>query len=205
MTFDLSRVFTAVNADKLKHGDKVICADTLEALKRRVDQNEGVEELQTVNCEDWERRFGFRMHNSSLAYLVEEAENCTNCGARWVCPMGVPKEPKLTRCDAYEPIQKENKWRPFKNKDELCKVWEQKQRCKGDHIIPTPLEMPFIWVQRIDKSTGESQHLITSFNVPILRNEQWTNGVSVEGTSITLEALFRCYEFLDGTPCGVEE
>ena len=81
MEFDKSRVYTAVNADELRAGDKVIVADQLYVLKQRVQEckeNSAVV-LQKINGEDWGRRFGLTMSDFALAYLVERAENCTNC------------------------------------------------------------------------------------------------------------------------------
>ncbi len=38
MKFDKNRIYSAVNADELKPGDKVILADTLAELKRVVER-----------------------------------------------------------------------------------------------------------------------------------------------------------------------
>lgn len=45
MKFDISRVYTAVNADELKAGDKVIVADTIEILKEKISENCELSEL----------------------------------------------------------------------------------------------------------------------------------------------------------------
>ena len=48
MEFDKSRVFTTVNADELKVGSKVIVADNLASLKRRVAVYYNDKEFTTI-------------------------------------------------------------------------------------------------------------------------------------------------------------
>jgi len=242
MKFDKSRVFTAVNANELKPGDKVIVSDTMSMLTLLVRETTDSMELATlkkVHLDNEVARFETSTGNWCLAYLVERKENCTNCDCcvcaerNWAtdlgneriycCPRYKPKTEKKPDCPTCknreecdivlgknsdrtgcEEWEAEKHYRPFANTDELVKVWNAKIGMPRCLQTDGALTKPYIWVQRLDKSTGVSQHLITSLNVPILKNELWTNGVSVEGTSITLEALFRCYEFLDGSPCGVE-
>lgn len=194
MEFDKTRCYSALNADELKHGDKVVVADNLVDLMEFVRKND-VHEIEDILSEKCSERFGVcGMANYALAYLVERAENCTNCGARWVCPMGVPKEPKLTRCDAYEPIQKkENKWRPFKDTDELIKVWGS--RCnEGKGYILNSLDMPHIWIRQKECSKGGL--LITYFG---------EDEVKTDMGFMTMSKLLSDYTFTDGSPCGVEE
>ena len=137
--------------------------------------------------EDYDLRFevNFNKGRYALAYLVERAENCTNCGARWVCPLNAPENPSITRCNAYEPLKlnTEPHYRPFKDTDELIKVWDAK--------IGTPkwgtdgdLTMPLIWVRN---KSNKKPWLINEFGKRIL------------------DYLFTNCEFLDGSPCGVEE
>lgn len=78
MNFDKSRVYTAVNADELKVGSKVLVADNLETLKKKVDTDEGVQILKKVWGEDYEERFEVEglsfCYRYPLAYLVTEKE-----------------------------------------------------------------------------------------------------------------------------------
>lgn len=77
MEFDKSKVYTAINADELKVGSKVILADTLEELKYyaiRRNQSINVDILREVRKEDVVARFGNGMTAYTLAYLVEEPE-----------------------------------------------------------------------------------------------------------------------------------
>ena len=75
MEFDKSRVFTALNADKLKIGSKVIVANNLEDLKTRVRTDYDSCILARVCEENYEHRFElFATSHWLLAYLVSEPE-----------------------------------------------------------------------------------------------------------------------------------
>lgn len=238
MEFDKDRVFTAVNADELHAGDKVIVADTIHCLYNEVAKNNPLI-LEVTGCNDWtfERRIitndGF---SSALAYLVERAENCTNCGnrgnsycscfirgksddelSRTVCGnyirLSEPKtEKKCEDCkkaytdypcvanvyhdatgQACKKFEAESHYRSFKDIDELIKVWDAK--------IGTPnwgtdgdLTMPHIWIR--EKGCNKSADLITCYG---------SKGITVRGGGIYFDTLFAMFEFLDGSPCGVEE
>ena len=74
MEFDKSRVYTALNADELKVGSKVIVADNIASLKVFV-QDEDVCILQGITSESDVYRFIISVDGVySLAYLVEEPE-----------------------------------------------------------------------------------------------------------------------------------
>ena len=71
MKFDKSKVYTALNADELKEGDKVLLADNLEELKKQVKDYESPTMLAEIapECE----HFRFKNPNDlwyALAYLV---------------------------------------------------------------------------------------------------------------------------------------
>ena len=76
MEFDKSKVYTALNADELKVGSKVILADSLECIKHYVKRNQSID-IDTL-VEVREERFIARFFNGSatynLAYLVSEPE-----------------------------------------------------------------------------------------------------------------------------------
>lgn len=71
MKFDVSRVYTAVNADELKVGSKVFVADNLEELRTKVELDAKAEVL--LGIEPNNRLYRFRVHyaRSALAYLIE--------------------------------------------------------------------------------------------------------------------------------------
>ena len=71
MKFDVSRVYSAVNADELKVGSKVIVADNLEELKAKVEQGTEPVILQGIEPDDRLYRFVTLYPRNALAYLVE--------------------------------------------------------------------------------------------------------------------------------------
>ena len=71
MEFDKSRVYTAVNADELKIGSKVIVADTLASLKEKVTNDDTSKLICILSSEDTEYRFHVDCSDYALAYLVE--------------------------------------------------------------------------------------------------------------------------------------
>jgi hypothetical protein len=83
MEFDKSRVYTALNADELKVGSKVIVSDNITSLKDRIAiYNEGSDEYVTritnIQDEEYADRFEIEATDKyvsthwSLAYLVSE-------------------------------------------------------------------------------------------------------------------------------------
>ena len=74
MEFDRSRVYSAVNADELKPGDKVIVAYDLATLKRCVKDNNPIDTLCRIGEEEYMFRFGVKGNCAAfaLAYLVEK-------------------------------------------------------------------------------------------------------------------------------------
>lgn len=78
MKFDKARVYTALNADELKVGSKVICGNTLMELKKNVHYAEDIKHLKRINDEFKEYRFYCGADSYSLAYLIEPPEIDTN-------------------------------------------------------------------------------------------------------------------------------
>lgn len=80
--FDYSKVYTAVNADKLKIGSKVYVAKNLHDLRDQVQENSicTLCTLSSIRSEEWQDRFAAKhisdgvMIMSPLAYLVSEPE-----------------------------------------------------------------------------------------------------------------------------------
>ena len=101
MKFNEDRVYSAINANELRPGDKVCVADTLMGLENRV-RHECVAELEEVLPDYNEHRFKAYLGIHNLAYLVERKENCTNCGGRFTCIRQKPEHPELTKCCNYK-------------------------------------------------------------------------------------------------------
>lgn len=71
MEFDKSKVYTALNADELKEGDKVLLADNLEDLKNLVKDDDSPIILAAIAYEDQQFRFKSTADLwYALAYLV---------------------------------------------------------------------------------------------------------------------------------------
>ena len=76
MEFDKSRVYTAMNADELKVGSKVIVADSLAKLKEHV---ESIDQshlciIDGIFPENMIYRFSAQGYEWALAYLISEPE-----------------------------------------------------------------------------------------------------------------------------------
>ena len=87
MEFDKNGVYTALNADELKVGSKVIVANNLGSLKARVDEyydngdDTYIRTIKSIETEDCEKRFevstivgGYSTVYCGLVYLISEAE-----------------------------------------------------------------------------------------------------------------------------------
>jgi hypothetical protein len=92
----------------------------------------------------------------------------------------------------------EKHYRPFANTDELIKVWKEKIEADTvcDEYELSKYELPYVWVRYKMNQCGQMGILITKFE---------KNYVQIEGDMIAMHALMADYEFLDGSPCGVEE
>lgn len=119
MEFDKSRVYTVLNADELKVGDKVIVADDYGTLKRNVEDGERAFPLDAVYSEFTKDRFGikygeYNTQSYHLAYLVQRAQ--------------------------------EKKWRAYKDCDEM--VEDFKKRYGNAINADNPMWHPLIWVKK---------------------------------------------------------
>ena len=75
MEFDVSRVFTAVNANKLKVGSKVYVADTIGAIREIVKNDSAIiDTIKGIMPENMDARFFDGTEHWHLAYLVSEPE-----------------------------------------------------------------------------------------------------------------------------------
>lgn len=74
MEFCKSKVYTALNADELKVGSKVMVANSLATLKNLVEEDLSIVTLVGIDDESYSARFFDGTTNWYLAYLVEEPE-----------------------------------------------------------------------------------------------------------------------------------
>ena len=76
LSFDLSKVYTSVNADELHEGDVVCVADSLSLLKINV-RNNTVAQIISIESEDSCFRFDVGVGRFNLAYLVKRSVDFT--------------------------------------------------------------------------------------------------------------------------------
>jgi len=74
MEFDKSKVYTALNADELKIGSKVIVADTIDELKQYIESDCDINTIDNIMPEYCQNRFALSNSCYNLAYLVSEPE-----------------------------------------------------------------------------------------------------------------------------------
>ena len=197
MEFQRERVYTALNADELRAGDKVIVANTLAELRKSVEENciADVVTLKEVHGEDCLSRFITSEGWYPLAYLYvrkPQPSVCDNCRrSKWGGDRSCVLEEGYG-CNDYEPKRAEKKYRPFANTDELIKVWDAK--CPNKR--PVGMTMPLIWVRR--KEANTKGQLITEFG------DGWGVGIG-RGEAYNMTDLWVHFTFLDGSVCGVEE
>jgi hypothetical protein len=130
MNFDKTKVYTAVNADELKAGDKVCVADNLFDLQHDVENECNLAVIKEIYSYDKNYRFRVKFCNERndiydayyLAYLVEKAE--------------------------------EKKWKPFKDIQELIDAWASKTGA-----IARTNTMPLIWI-KYKSPPNEKTHII---------------------------------------------
>lgn len=122
MKFDESKIFTPLNADGLKKGDKVITTYGLISLKAFVTAYRTSEKLldiietvQLIRPDNFENRIITETGNFPFAYLVERS--------------------------------KEKKWRPYKDTAEM--VADYKKRF---NVNCSDYEMPLIWIKSKDNN-----------------------------------------------------
>lgn len=178
MEFDKSRVYTALNADELKVGDKVIVASCLQEMENAVEYEieECICTLKKVMDTSYSSRFciGDDERLYSIVYLVERAP--------------------------------EKKWRPYADCDEMIKDFKTRyEKSLGieDISVSSPMWHPLIWV-KCDSTSFTA--IITAFDNDPDSPQIYIGGHDTYSMKwLSLENLFNCYTYLDGSPCGVEE
>lgn len=130
MEFDKTKVYTVLNADELKKGDKVFTANTLADLKKAVAAGTNIKVLDGILGENEFGRFSWYSVeqcfacSSALAYLVEKTSG-----------------------------SQKDKFRPFNNTKELIECWAQKIGYREKACT-----MPLIWIK--SKTNGYVESVV---------------------------------------------
>lgn len=224
MEFQRERVYTALNADELKAGDKVIGAKQLGNLKYQVSQKDYYAwTIKEIKEDTYSDRFVTGNGAFPLVYLIERADNCTNCGeGRWDaehkkilcdpvnCGNGnvIFRNHEIEVCEYYKPITKQKAEIPElislgngqyverKHYRPFRNTDELIKAWIAKRMVTYPdLCLPHIWVRR--KETNSKGQLITEFSDEL--------HVSMGKEGYNMIDLFLLFTFLDGSVCGVEE
>lgn len=160
-----------------------------------------------------------RRNKMSESYVVEQnvGENQIESGISidgsvntfrcWKCGRTLPisertdfvyaSNPPKYSCKECEGIKKEKRFRPFNDCNELIEHYQKKYKSAvGCDIYFPSLYKPCIWIRDKTEDAKGDIELITGFTEH--------GNVLLNGTSYPLQILFQMYEFLDGTPVGVE-
>lgn len=196
--------FVYLEWDDVLKGKQVLASDNLQCMRR--DINDGTAKLRCVeDNSSRDKLYPFKDDRGTLWALVYydplydvklawkngkqiQARSVLYKDAEWIDS----KYPNFDDTCCEFRVKPEKKWRPFKNIAELKHVWD----IKRSPLVHPELGEHFIWIR--DKKRPDITRLITGFNGGI-------QCVAIAGEWRTLEALFDEYEFLDDTPCGVEE
>ena len=136
MEFNKSKVYTALNADELKIGSKVIVGDNLSELKENVLKHRLPKTIKVVESEDNEHRFLCDdSFHYALAYLVSVPE--IKDWIVYLCRLECVK-PYLTACrsDVWEEVQKKNgaKTKLFEGTEKEATDWYEARKQFTDII-----------------------------------------------------------------------
>lgn len=211
MIFDKSKVYTAVNADELNVGDIVYVADTLKRLKGFVDTNlaKDVKVVDDISDESNEARIGVTNTGGKvlyfyLAYLIcskrnaaaykawHEGNKIENEDPNWYKFHYRPSPEEITK-SVHQLVNNTKEYRSFNSIDELTAEFVKRFQTKTPSYA-----FPLIWVKQKDK---DERYLITGF----VKSEQSGQLIKIGNSYYGLGVFFDHYEFLDGSPCGVEK
>jgi hypothetical protein len=189
--------FVYLEWDDVLQGKKVVIGDTLGELKNKLHSelfDSVMENKGDYPFTPSENDLNFAMayydpnYECKRAYVQGKVIQYRNKGDdKWM----VTSSPSwIDRCEFR--VKPEKKWRPLKSIAELKQVWD----IKRNPLVYHELEEPTIWVR---EKQGSSTKMIHGFDYSM-------NLVCIgQGHWCSLEYLFNIFEFLDGTPCGVEE
>jgi hypothetical protein len=220
MIFDKSKVYTSLNAEELQKGDTVYVADTLKRLKGFVDTNlaKDVKVVDDISGESSEARIGVANTGGKVLYFYLAYLICPsyNAEAYKAWHEGKKIEMKYTEPDEnetsvwklfeneepnwckfhYRPAQEktaEKEYRAFASIDELTTEFVKRFKTKTPSYA-----LPLIWVKLKGKN---DRGLITGY----IDNEGNGQLVKIGDKYYGLGVLFEDFQFLDGSPCGVEK
>lgn len=133
MDFDKSKVYTALNADKLKVGSKCIFANNLDSLKCKVEEGTDIRPIVQILNDAYERRFKTDTTGVyPFAYLISEPE------LNWIVYLHRRAEPYLTACrsDVWESVKEKNgaKTKLFEGTEDESDKWYEARRDLTDVI-----------------------------------------------------------------------
>ena len=122
---------------------------------------------------------------------------CKDCLRHKFCYLAEKRKDKAcTKISLCKEAEKQ--YRPFNDCNELIEHYQKKYKSAvGCDIYFPSLYKPCIWIRDITEDAKGDIELITGFTEH--------GNVLINGTSYPLQHLFQMYEFLDGTPVGVEE
>lgn len=123
------------------------------------------------------------------AYTEGKKIQARDIGGEYWWNVELPEEPSWDWYHHDYRIKPEEKYRPYKNTDEMIEDFK-----KRAGIVTDRMSLPNIWIR--EKRCPWSKHSIDSMN-----------GRSVSNSVLTvpLQRLFDEYVYLDGTPCGIKE
>ena len=101
---------------------------------------------------------------------------------------------KLYRVKPSAPFREQVGYRPYKDCDELKEHFKKKyHEAVGSDIYYPSLYELVIWVKNNNDNT---KRLITTFGKDFVK-------IGVKTKPVSLDVLYTDYEYLDGTPCGI--
>lgn len=162
MEFDKSRIYTMVNADKIKLGSEGYFADNIYYLQQAV-QHDNIDTGyfgKVVDIKDIGTGFRFVADNGlcfSLFYFIKE--------------------------------QEENKFRPFKNTDDMITEFCR----RSGNLLLANINIPVIYFK--NKKSGRS-YIMSAFDCHL---------VKISHEVYDMVDLFNNFTFIDDSPCGIEE
>ena len=211
--FDIKFVY--LEWDDVLKGKKVLAGDNLQFM--RMEVNDGTVKLRCVednisssNLYPFKDEYGTKwatvyydpLYDVKLAWKNGkqiQARSVLYKDAEWIDS----KYPHFDDTCCEFRVKPEKTWRPFKDIKELKATWFTKHFPSIPSSINTEellLEEPTIWVR--SKANPACTRLITGFLGESNVEEQ---AVAISTVWNPLDALFKQWEFLDGTSCGVEE
>lgn len=161
MKFDKSRIYTVVNADEIKLGSEGYFADNIYYLQQAVQHDDKERFGKVVDIKDIGTGFRFVADNGLCFSLFYFIE-----------------------------VQEENKFRPFKNTDDMITEF---CRRSGKLLQFSTIDPPVIYFK--NKISGRS-YIMSAFDCHL---------VKICHETYDMVDLFNNFTFNDGSPCGIEE